>query len=63
MIKDVKKNETLAILGENNDAYNRDKYNCTFPKFIEHCRSIWYARTNSTNDPTFPFGFVQVSSI
>ncbi len=48
------------ILGENNSGYNRDKYNCTFPKMIESWRAIWYNRTNSITDPTFPFGFVQV---
>ena len=28
---------------------------------IEYWRSTWYERTNSTTDPNFPFGFVQVS--
>ena len=28
---------------------------------IDAWRNVWYARTNSTTDPTFPFGFVQVS--
>jgi sialate O-acetylesterase len=50
------------ILGENNHGYNRDKYNCTFPKMIEAWRAIWHDRTNSITDPTFPFGFVQVSN-
>ncbi len=48
------------ILGENNAGYNRDKYNCTFPKMIESWRAIWHNRTNSNTDLTFPFGFVQV---
>jgi hypothetical protein len=38
-------------------------YNCTFSKLIEHWRSIWYTRTNFMTDPTFHFGFVQVSSV
>jgi hypothetical protein len=56
---------TLSILGESNSGFGigRDKYTCTFSKLIEHWRSIWYTRTNSTTDPTFPFGFVQVSFI
>ena len=28
---------------------------------IDAWRNVWYTRTNSTTDPTFPFGFVQVS--
>ncbi len=27
---------------------------------IEYWRNIWYERTNSSTDPNFPFGFVQV---
>ncbi len=53
----------IIILGENNAGYNRDKYNCTFAKMIEAWRNVWYTRTESTTDPTFPFGFVQVSSV
>ncbi len=49
------------ILGENNAGYNRDKYNCTFPKMIESWRNIWHDRTGGITDPAFPFGFVQVS--
>jgi hypothetical protein len=49
-------------LGESNTNYNRDKYICTFSKLIESWRAIWYSRTNSNTDPTFPFGFVQVCS-
>jgi sialate O-acetylesterase len=49
------------ILGENNAGYNREKYACTFSKMIESWRAIWYTRTNASTDPTFPFGFVQVS--
>ncbi len=51
------------ILGENNAGYNRDKYNCTFPKMIEAWRNIWHTRTESITDPTFPFGFVQVRTL
>jgi sialate O-acetylesterase len=50
------------IAGEQNTYYDRDKYNCTFPKMIQAWRNVWYTRTNSTTDPEFPFGFVQVSS-
>ncbi len=51
----------IMILGENNAGYNREKYACTFSKMIESWRAIWYTRTNASTDPTFPFGFVQVS--
>ncbi len=62
MIKHVKNNIREFILGENNaGGAGLVNYNCTFPKLIEHWRSIWYTRTNMTTDPTFPFGFVQVS--
>lgn len=30
---------------------------------IEYWRNTWYERTNSTTDPQFPFGFVQVNFI
>jgi sialate O-acetylesterase len=53
---------TLSILGENNANAGHYTYTCTFSKLIEHWRSIWYTRTNSTTDPTFPFGFVQLST-
>jgi sialate O-acetylesterase len=53
----------LSILGENNSGGTRDRYICSFSKLIEYWRSIWYTRTNSSTDPIFPFGFVQVSSI
>jgi sialate O-acetylesterase len=46
--------------GESNINYNRDAYTCTFSKMIETWRNVWHTRTNSTSDPTFPFGFVQV---
>ncbi|CAF3431994.1 unnamed protein product [Rotaria sp. Silwood1] len=48
--------------GENNANFNRDKYSCTFSKMIEYWRIIWHMRTNSTTDPVFPFGFVQLST-
>jgi hypothetical protein len=50
----------IMNLGENNANYNRDKYTCTFSKLIEHWRAVWFARTSSITEPTFPFGFVQV---
>ena len=49
------------FLGEQNVNYNRDKYNCTFPKMIQAWRDVWHTRTNMTTNPQFPFGFVQVS--
>jgi sialate O-acetylesterase len=48
--------------GENNAGRKPDIYTCTFSKLIEHWRSIWYTRTNSMTDPTFHFGFVQLST-
>lgn len=60
--RDMLKLIESICLGEYNANINRDKYNCTFPKMIEYLRAIWHERTNSTTDPHFPFGFVQVSS-
>src|SRR5262245_50639282 len=51
----------IIIIGENNVNYDRDKYNCTFPKMIEAWRNIWHIRTDSITNPYFPFGFVQVT--
>ncbi|CAF3920018.1 unnamed protein product, partial [Adineta steineri] len=48
--------------GESNVIYNRDKYQCTFLKMIQYWRRIWQKRTNLATDPTFPFGFVQLST-
>ncbi|UJR37757.1 hypothetical protein I4U23_030450 [Adineta vaga] len=48
--------------GEQNTGSNRDKYTCTFSKLIEYWRAIWHARTKSINDPSFPFGFVQLAT-
>jgi hypothetical protein len=62
MIKSIRENMTQSVLGENNAGYDRDKYTCTFSKMIESWRNIWHTRTNATTDPTFPFGFVQVTS-
>lgn len=50
----------IIIVGENNANFNRDKYNCTFPKMIAAWRDVWHTRTNATTEPQFPFGFVQV---
>jgi sialate O-acetylesterase len=50
------------ILGEDNTYFHTDLYPCTFSKLIEYWRSIWHERTNSNTDPTFPFGFVQLST-
>lgn len=58
----LKTNRESTCLGEYNANINRNKYNCTFPKMIEYLRAIWHERTNSTTDPHFPFGFVQVNS-
>ncbi len=52
----------MIYIGEQNTGYDRDKYNCTFPKMIQAWRNIWHTRTNGMTDPTFPFGFVQVRS-
>ena len=57
----IKPSPTM-FLGESNTNYNRDAYTCTFSKMIASWRNIWHTRTNSTTDPTFPFGFVQVDS-
>jgi len=58
----LKFKKKCAIVGEHNTGgHVRDKYNCAFAKLIESWRSIWHVRTNSSTDPTFPFGFVQVS--
>ena len=54
---------TLSVIGENNAGGTRDRYSCSFSRMIEDWRTIWHTRTNSTTDPIFPFGFVQVSSI
>jgi len=48
--------------GESNAGHNRDQYTCTFSKMIESWRSVWHTRTTSITDPTFPFGFVQLST-
>ena len=37
-------------------------YACTFPSLIESWRAHWHAATNGATDPTFPFGFVQLST-
>ncbi len=58
--KTKEKTSQIIILGEFNVNHNRDEYNCTFPKMIQAWRDAWYTRTNSTTDPNFPFGFVQV---
>jgi sialate O-acetylesterase len=52
----------MIIVGEANVGYDRDKYNCTFPKMIEAWRNVWHTRTNAITNPNFPFGFVQVRS-
>lgn len=38
--------------------HNRDKYNCTFPEMINEWRNVWSDFTS----PTFPFGFMQLST-
>jgi sialate O-acetylesterase len=50
------------ILGEDNIKFHTDLYPCTFSKLIESWRNIWHERTNSSTDPNFPFGFVQLST-
>jgi hypothetical protein len=29
---------------------------------IQAWRNVWHTRTNATTNPTFPFGFVQVTA-
>jgi hypothetical protein len=48
------------IVGEDNSLFHTELYPCTFSKMIEYWRSTWHERTNSSTDPKFPFGFVQV---
>ena len=45
--------------GEQN-AYQPDGYNCTFPAMINGWRKDWSNGTGGQTDPKFPFGFVQV---
>lgn len=37
-------------------------YNCTFPAMIDDWRAKWNVQTGGETDPTFPFGFVQLSA-
>jgi sialate O-acetylesterase len=50
----------LSVGGENNANGNHTLYTCMLMKFIQHLRSIWYTRTNSSTDANFHFGVVQV---
>ncbi|KAI8519942.1 hypothetical protein Bbelb_031990 [Branchiostoma belcheri] len=46
--------------GESN-ADHPDSYLCLFPAMIDSWRSSWYQGTGGQTDPTFPFGFMQIS--
>ncbi|CAH1269674.1 SIAE [Branchiostoma lanceolatum] len=46
--------------GESN-ADHPDSYLCLFPAMIDSWRSSWYLGTGGQTDPTFPFGFMQIS--
>ncbi len=50
------------ILGESNTGYHADFYRCMFSKMIQYWRNIWHQRTNSSTDPNFPFGFVELAT-
>lgn len=50
----------LFIPGEANSAYNRDKYNCTFPAMIDDWRMAFHQGSGGQTALDFPFGFVQV---
>ena len=51
----------LWYQGESNSGNNRDKYQCTFPSLITSWRQIW--NENSPTSDSFPFGFMQLSTI
>ncbi|XP_078609152.1 sialate O-acetylesterase-like isoform X3 [Branchiostoma floridae x Branchiostoma japonicum] len=46
--------------GESNTDHP-DSYLCLFPAMIDSWRSSWYLGTGGQTDPTFPFGFMQIS--
>ncbi|XP_078687714.1 sialate O-acetylesterase-like [Branchiostoma floridae x Branchiostoma belcheri] len=46
--------------GESN-ADHPDSYLCLFPAMIDSWRDSWYQGTGGQTDPTFPFGFMQIS--
>ncbi|XP_028817837.1 sialate O-acetylesterase isoform X1 [Denticeps clupeoides] len=48
--------------GEANSAYNRDKYNCTFPSMIDDWRTAFHSGSGNQTASDFPFGFVQLST-
>jgi len=49
------------ILGENNANADHVTYTCKLIKLVQHWRNFWYTRTNSSTDPNFHFGIVQVN--
>ncbi|XP_073440971.1 sialate O-acetylesterase isoform X1 [Dendrobates tinctorius] len=48
--------------GEQNTGMNTNLYNCTFPALIRDWRRSFHEGSLGQTDPTFPFGFVQLST-
>lgn len=48
--------------GEQNTGMNTDLYNCTFPALISDWRRAFHEGSLGQTDPSFPFGFVQLST-
>ncbi|XP_018424106.1 PREDICTED: sialate O-acetylesterase [Nanorana parkeri] len=48
--------------GEQNTGMNTNLYNCTFPALISDWRRSFHEGSLGQTDPTFPFGFVQLST-
>ena len=48
-------------LGESNSNWNQNKYQCAFPAMISEWRKIWNSFTPTSD--SFPFGFMQLSTI
>ena len=48
-------------LGKSNSDWNQNKYQCAFPAMISEWRKIWNTFTSTSN--SFPFGFMQLSTI
>ncbi|XP_073513483.1 sialate O-acetylesterase [Phyllobates terribilis] len=48
--------------GEQNTGLNTNLYNCTFPALIQDWRRSFHEGSLGQTDPTFPFGFVQLST-
>ncbi|XP_068096394.1 sialate O-acetylesterase isoform X2 [Hyperolius riggenbachi] len=48
--------------GEQNTGMNPNLYNCTFPALIQDWRRAFHEGSLGQTDPSFPFGFVQLST-